>query len=80
MAKQEVKRSRLECEVNIFNQMTSVFDEILTLSPSPMVVKGDPMTTDSVTVDGDVTIVHIAESSEEMKVLLFSRILLCPVP
>ncbi|XP_052222057.1 E3 ubiquitin-protein ligase UBR4-like isoform X2 [Dreissena polymorpha] len=73
MAKQEVKRSRLECEVNIFNQMTSVFDEILTLSPSPMVVKGDPMTTDSVTVDGDVTIVHIAESSEEMKNLFKTR-------
>jgi len=64
----EVKRTRLECEANIFDQMTSVFDEILTPAQTLPVVKTDPVPAETVTVDGDVTIVHIADTSEEMKV------------
>lgn len=54
--------------MNIFDQMTSVFDEILAPgTPVPM-PKSESTPTETITMDGDVTIVHIPDTSEEMKV------------
>ncbi|XP_052789588.1 E3 ubiquitin-protein ligase UBR4-like isoform X2 [Mya arenaria] len=77
LAPKDVKRTRLECEVNIFSQMTSVFDEILTPSQPLPPLKVVPSHSESVTVDGDVTIVHIADTSEEMKNMFATRNLTC---
>ncbi|KAL4218587.1 perineurial glial growth [Mactra antiquata] len=68
----EIKRARLESEVNIFDQMTSVFDEIVTTTSSTT-TKVDTTPSESITVDGDVTIIHINDNSEEMKNLFAMR-------
>ena len=54
--------------MNIFDQMTSVFDEILTPGPQVHIPKPEPTPTETVTVDGDVMITHIVDNSEEVKV------------
>ncbi|XP_060554667.1 E3 ubiquitin-protein ligase UBR4-like, partial [Ruditapes philippinarum] len=72
----EVKRARLESEVNLFDQMTSVFDEIVSPAP-PISTKTETAPAETITVDGDVTIVHITDNSEEMKNLFAIRNLAC---
>jgi hypothetical protein len=48
--------------------MTSVFDEIVSPAP-PISTKTESTPAETITVDGDVTIVHITDNSEEMKVM-----------
>ena len=60
----EPKRSRLDTEVNIFDQLTSVFEEIT----APSSAGKSDSAAETITVDGDVTIVHIADNTDEMKV------------
>ena len=61
----EPKRPRLDTETNIFDQMTSVFDEI---APQQTVAKIEPVT-ETITAEDDITIVHIPhDTSQEMKV------------
>lgn len=78
-APKEPKRARLDSEVNIFDQMTSVFDEIVTPAP-PSGTKTDTAPAEAIRVDGDVTIVHITDrdSSEEMKVHVMSCVMITP--
>ena len=61
----EPKRPRLDTETNIFDQMTSVFDEI---APQQTGAKIEPVT-ETITAEDDITIVHIPhDTSQEMKV------------
>ena len=61
----EPKRTRLDTETNIFDQMTSVFDEI---APQQVATKVEPVT-ETITAEDNITIVHIPQdSSQEMKV------------
>ncbi|KAL3872340.1 hypothetical protein ACJMK2_040271 [Sinanodonta woodiana] len=64
----EPKRTRLDLETNIFDHMTAVFDELQPTTPAKR-----ELPTEQVTPDGDVTIIHVSDVCEEMKVAFGKR-------
>ena len=63
----EPKRTRLDTETNIFDQMTSVFEEI---TQAQTTTKVEPVT-ETVLTEDDIPIVHIPQdTSHEMKVCI----------
>ena len=62
----EAKRPRLDTETNLFDQLTSVFEEIT--QPGSTAAKCEAPS--EIAIDGEVTIVHITDSSDEVKVTL----------
>ena len=57
----ELKRPRLDTDKDIFNLLTSVFDDV-----QPKKTDVDKGPSESVNTDGDTTIIHIADTAEEV--------------
>ena len=61
MEPKELKRPRLDTDKDIFNLLTSVFDDV-----QPKKTDVDKGPSESVNTDGDTTIIHIADTAEEV--------------
>ncbi|KAI0242917.1 E3 ubiquitin-protein ligase UBR4 [Lamellibrachia satsuma] len=65
----ELKRPRLDTGKDIFSLLTSVFDDV----SKPKKTGTDNGPSESVNSDGDTTIVHMSDTSEEVRALFASR-------